>query len=115
MELEIEERKAQRAGERQQWQERVEDARTVMEKWGLPALHLQTVAGERGPHGRKRGRSGDSTGEEALRGQPRRRADDGGDSGAGPSLAGWAHDDGDDGAGPSLATDWDPNHDDESE
>ena len=134
-ELEVEERRVERAEEQRRWRERIEDARAVVEEWGLPALHLQRVAGERRSSGRKRSRADngddeeaqrsrrrteapsedDGSGEEVLRAHQRRRMDDGGDSGAGPSLAGWAHDGHDDGAEPSLAGGWDPNHDDDSD
>ena len=114
-ELEMEEHKAQRASEKRRWRERVEDARAVVEELGLPALHLQKVAGECRLCGRKRSRDGDNSGEEAPRERQRRRVDSGGEGGAGPSFAGWAHDQGDDGAGPAQVADWDPNSDDESE
>ena len=114
-ELEMEERRAQRASEKRRWRERVEDARAVVEEVGLPALHLQRVAGECRWCGRKRSHDGNSSGEQAPRERQRRRVDSGGEGGAGPSFAGWAHDQGDDGAGPAQVADWDPNHDDESE
>ena len=114
-ELELEERKTQRASERRRWRERVEDARAVVEDLGLPALHLRNVAGGCRLCGRKRSRDGDSSGEEALREHQRRRVVRGDDGGAGPSFAGWAHDQDNDGAGPAQTVDWDPGHDDESE
>ena len=62
-----------------------------MEEWGLPALHLQRVAGEEGPRSRRRWREDEE--DKAVEPRQRRRVDAGSDGdGAGPSLAGWAHD-----------------------
>ena len=86
-------RRAQRERERDDWWRRVENARTLVEEWGLPALHLQRVAGEEGPRSRRRRREDEA--EEGSEPRQRRRVDAGSDSdGAGPSLAGWAHDSG---------------------
>ena len=85
------ERREQRERDRDSWRRRVESARTLVEEWGLPALHLQRVAGEERPRTRRRRREDEE--EEAVRPRQRRRVDAGDDgNGAGPSLAGWAHD-----------------------
>ena len=52
-ELGAAERSARRTREREAWQERIEDACTVVEEWGLPGLHVQHVVGER-PRARRR-------------------------------------------------------------
>ena len=79
--------RAQRERERDGWRRRVDDARTLVEEWGLPALRLQRVAGEARPQTRRRRREEDD--EEAEGPRQRRRVDTSDDDGgAGPSFAG---------------------------
>ena len=107
-ELAANEWRAQRDRDRDGWRRRVESARTLVEKWGLPALHLQCVAGEEGPRSRRRRREDEveeaqesrsrrrqweDEVEEASEPRQRRRVDTGSNGGGvGTSLAGWAHD-----------------------